>query len=258
MISFKNYLYELDSAAEFNPHLAYNDKLNPDLWIAGEDVATSGWELKPDVAVALNKIADEFIKFLAVDSSSVTDVIFTGSNANYNWTDISDIDLHIVLDMQAGKICPTCPSDNFITDCFQAKKNLWNSTHDITIYGFDVELYAQDAAQSSVTDSGIFSLKNNKWIQVPEFKQITIDNIAVKLKSEDIMNQIDSLLDSQSDNLSDLNAIKDRIKKLRSSGLQKGGEFSIENLAFKALRNLGYLAKLSDYIKNIEDRDLSI
>jgi hypothetical protein len=66
------------------------------------------------------------------------------------------------------------------------------------------------------------------------------------------------LIDSQTDNLGDLNAIKDRIKKLRSSGLQQGGEFSIENLAFKALRNLGYLEKLSNYMKNIEDRDLSI
>ena len=72
------------------------------------------------------------------------------------------------------------------------------------------------------------------------------------------MQQIDELIDSQSDDRDDLQDIKDRIKKLRSAGLQKGGEFSIENLAFKALRNLGYIEKLTDYMKHLADRDLSI
>ena len=250
MKSFKQYLYELEDQQEFDPKLAYHNELNPALW--------QNFELLPEVAEALDRIANEFIKFLDIDATSVTDVILTGSNANYNWTDVSDVDLHIVIDMKNGQICPTCPSDNFISDCFQAKKTLWNSTHNITIHGFDVELYAQDAAESHVTDSGVYSLKQGQWLQQPEFKQITIDNTAVKLKSQDIMNQIDDMIDSQTDNLSDLNAIKDRIKKLRSSGLRQGGEFSIENLAFKALRNLGYLEKLSNYMKNIEDRDLSI
>ena len=260
--TLRNYLNELDSSKEFDPHLAYNDHLNLAIW--ERQYPTDGtkglgrWELKDEVRVALNRIADEFIEFLGVDVASVTDIILTGSNANYNWTDLSDVDLHIVLDKKNGQICPTCPSDDFISDCFQAKKTLWNSTHNITIHGFTVELYAQDAAETHVMDSGVYSLKQSKWLQQPEFKQITIDNSAVKSKSEDIMNQIDSLLDSQTDNLGDLNAIKDRIRKLRSSGLQKGGEFSIENLAFKALRNMGYLEKLSNYIKNIEDQDLSV
>ena len=262
MKSFKQYLYELDANSDFDPHLAYNDVLNPAIWdrcySRSNPTVTTDWILRREVAAALKRIADEFIEFLGVDVASVTDIILTGSNANYNWTDISDVDLHIVLDMKNGQICPTCPSDNFISDCFQAKKTLWNSTHNITIHGFDVELYAQDAAESHVTDSGVYSLKQGQWLQQPEFKQITIDNTAVKLKSQDIMNQIDDMIDSQTDNLSDLNAIKDRIKKLRSSGLRQGGEFSIENLAFKALRNLGYLEKLSNYMKNIEDRDLSI
>lgn len=262
MKSFKQYLYELDANSDFDPHLAYNDVLNPAIWDRGysrsNPTVTTDWILRREVKDALKKIADEFIAFLAIDVAAVTDVILTGSNANYNWTDISDVDLHIVLDMKNGQICPTCPSDDFISDCFNAKKTLWNSTHHITVHGFDVELYAQDASETYVMNSGIYSLKNEQWIQQPEFQQITIDNQAVKLKSQDIMLQIDSLIDSQTDDLGELNAIKDRIKKLRSSGLQQGGEFSIENLAFKALRNLGYLEKLSNYMKNIEDRDLSI
>jgi len=249
MKSFKQFFYEQEEIP-FDPKLAYHDSLNPAIW--------DNFELRPEVSEALDRIANEFIEFLGVDVAAVTDVILTGSNANYNWTEISDLDLHIVLDMKNGQICPTCPSDNFIEDCFQAKKTLWNTSHNITIHGFDVELYAQNAAETAVQDSGVYSLRNKQWIQEPLNKQITIDNKAVQLKSQDIMLQIDELLNSQSDNREDLQAIKDKIKKLRSAGLQKGGEFSIENLAFKALRNLGYIEKLTDYMKHLADRDLSV
>ena len=249
MKSFKQFFYEQEEIP-FDPKLAYHDSLNPAIW--------DNFELRPEVSEALDRIANEFIEFLGVDVAAVTDVILTGSNANYNWTEISDLDLHIVLDMKNGQICPTCPSDNFIEDCFQAKKTLWNTSHNITIHGFDVELYAQNAAETAVQDSGVYSLRNKQWIQEPLNKRITIDNQAVQLKSQDIMLQIDELLNSQSDNREDLQAIKDKIKKLRSAGLQKGGEFSIENLAFKALRNLGYIEKLTDYMKHLADRDLSV
>ena len=232
MKSFKQFFYEQEEP-QFDPKLAYHDSLNPAIW--------DNFELLPEVSEALDKIANEFINFLGIDVAAVTDVILTGSNANYNWTNISDIDLHVVIDMKNGQICPTCPSDDFISDCFQAKKTLWNSSHNITIHGYDVELYAQNVAETAVQDSGVYSLRNKQWIQEPLNKQITIDNKAVQLKSQDLMLQIDELIDSQSDNRNELQDIKDRIKKLRSAGLQKGGEFSIENLAFKALRNLGYI-----------------
>ena len=232
MKSFKQFFYEQEEP-QFDPKLAYHDTLNPEIW--------DNFELRTEVSEALEKIANEFINFLGIDLAAVTDVILTGSNANYNWTDISDIDLHIVIDMKNGQICSTCPSDDFISDCFQSKKTLWNSSHNITIHGYDVELYAQNATETAVQDSGVYSLRNKQWIQEPLNKQITIDNKAVQLKSQDLMLQIDELIDSQSDNRNELQDIKDRIKKLRSAGLQKGGEFSIENLAFKALRNLGYI-----------------
>jgi hypothetical protein len=40
--------------------------------------------------------------------------------------------------------------------------------------------------------------------------------------------------------------LKDKIKKMRQSGLEEGGEYSIENLVFKTLRRNGYLNKLNN------------
>ena len=45
---------------------------------------------------------------------------------------------------------------------------------------------------------------------------------------------------------------------MRQNGLEKGGELSIENLAFKYLRNNGYIEKLKDTISNSFDKIYSI
>jgi hypothetical protein len=45
---------------------------------------------------------------------------------------------------------------------------------------------------------------------------------------------------------------------MRRSGLDTAGEFGVENLAFKIVRNLGYLDKLSKAYTQQQDRDLSL
>jgi hypothetical protein len=48
--------------------------------------------------------------------------------------------------------------------------------------------------------------------------------------------------------------LKDKIQKMRKEGLAKGGEMSIGNLAFKKLRNEGYIEKLIDIISKSYDK----
>ena len=40
--------------------------------------------------------------------------------------------------------------------------------------------------------------------------------------------------------------LKEKIRKFRKTGLDRAGEFSAENIAFKVLRRNGYLEKLSN------------
>ena len=54
------------------------------------------------------------------------------------------------------------------------------------------------------------------------------------------------------------NAIKDEIGKLRKSGLDRAGEFSVENIAFKVLRAKGYIDQLRQHIYDLEDEALSL
>ena len=73
-----------------------------------------------------------------------------------------------------------------------------------------------------------------------------------------MIERIDDLIDTQADDINVLNKLKEKIRTMRGSAIQRGGEFALENLVFKELRNRGYLDKLSKYIRTIEDKNLSL
>ena len=79
-----------------------------------------------------------------------------------------------------------------------------------------------------------------------------------KRKVKDWMNVIDGLIDSKSDDKDAFKSIKNRLKGMRAGAIEKGGESAPENLVFKELRNRGYLDKMSKYLRNLEDEDLSL
>ena len=74
------------------------------------------------------------------------------------------------------------------------------------------------------------------------------------------MSDIDNALEinDSKERLNSIDKIKDRIKRMRQAGLEKGGEYSVENLVFKTIRNNGYLEKLSSEKTSIIDKDLSL
>lgn len=227
--------------------LEYHDTLNPKLWKSDD-------KLHPDVKEALKNISDNFIDSLKIDKNKIIDIIITGSNANYNWSKLSDIDLHVILDYKI--ICNDCTGFN-IDDCFKALKTVWNDNHDITIKGHVVEVYAQPKEEKITGNAGVYSLKNTKWIKKPiKEKNLKYDRVHIKLKAQGLMDEINDL--SEKDNETTIQRVKDKIKKMRKAGIERSGEFSLENLVFKVLRNSGYLEKLSNISKNKSDSDLSL
>lgn len=222
--------------------LPYHSDLNPEVW--------DGFTLDSTIRDRLLEIAEKFKEFLDVDSIKVYDVILTGSLANYNYTSKSDFDLHLVIDH-------TDINGDLAEKFLQAKKTIWNDQHDITIKGYDVELYPQDISEPHHS-TGTYSLQKNQWIVKPKHQNPDINHLAVKIKSASLIKQIDSLINNQSTDISEVEILRDKIRKMRQSGLQSKGEFSTENLTFKVLRNEGYLDKLWDYGNNLVDRELSL
>ena len=238
------------------------DKLNPKIWVLPNERAMSDPKgqmetMRPKVRERLIDIADEFIDFLGVDVI-VSDVMMTGSLANYNWSQFSDIDLHIIVDFEqfSERELP------LYEELFKLKKTLFNDKHNITIFGYDVELYVQNESESHFS-SGEYSVLYDEWITKPKIDNTEIDTELIKKKSQQWMNQIDMVIENAKKEPLDvaidlIDKYKDKIKKYRTAGLEKGGEMSDENLVFKVLRRNGYIQKLFDFQTEYKDEKLSL
>jgi hypothetical protein len=103
----------------------------------------------------------------------------------------------------------------------------------------------------------------DEWSNIPKKEDITIDKELLKDKAKQWMKMIDELIDSVKDEDIDsakdlIKKYKDKLKKFRTCGLEKGGEYSIENLVFKILRRNGYIEKLHNLTNDIVDKNLSM
>ena len=154
------------------------NQLNPKLWIDRK--------FNNKLRLQLLKIAQSFYKFLGIDTK-VKDVTLTGSNANYNWTKHSDIDLHLIINYKDIN-----DNDVLVRELMQAKKSLWNNTYPIKYKGMNIELYAQDENEPHAS-TGVYSLANNKWIQQPEPDEVSVEDDAIDKKAEPYQYEIDHL-----------------------------------------------------------------
>jgi len=231
------------------------ESLSPDIF--EED--NGSFSMKDNIRTKLLEIADKFVEFIGIDFF-IDDVHLTGSLSNFNWSEYSDVDLHIIIDYSDIKGNDGSETfKNIIKEFFDAKKNVWNEKHDIKIKGFDVELYVQDINEPHVS-SGVYSVLNNEWVVEPKKETPNIDDRKILDKGEEFAKKIDNLVDSdEKENiLFKIEDLRKKIKKFRQSGLESGGEYSYENLTFKLLRRNGYIKKLLDLKNDITDKKLSI
>lgn len=220
----------------------YRSRLSPAAW--------KGEKLRPDVSLALMRAAKLFIGSLDIPDFKMTDLVLTGSMANYNYTRYSDFDLHIIT-RYSDLDC-----DDLAEAFYQAKKTIWNHRHDIRINGHEVEVYVEDINEPPVA-AGIYSILKDTWVRRPEYDPPDIDRNAVRAKVSQLAYYIDREL-GDSNSPEDVERLINKIRKMRQSGLARGGEFSVENLAFKVLRNMGYTERLYQEFTARQDKEISI
>ena len=219
--------------------VVYHDTLNPKLWAKNT--------LDTEVRYKLMAIAMHFAKFLNVPKLNLRDITISGSNAAYGYAESSDLDVHLVVDMPVDK-----PE---LAELYTAKKNEYNFTHNITVKGIDVELYVQDVQQPH-RSAGIYSILNDRWISKPKHQPPTIRDQDVKSKARNYSAKINAAMRAN-----DLNTARETmsdIRKLRQAGLEQGGEYSVENLAFKLLRARGKIDKFRRFINKLQSAELSL
>jgi hypothetical protein len=234
------YLRELTQEAVVDDAVIFHDTLNPRLW--------KNNQLKPIIRFKLLQIAKHFINFIDIPKLNLKDITISGSNAAYTYTKHSDLDLHLIVAVSREQSI-------YLKSLFDAKKNQYNFNHDIKVKGIDVEVYVQDSEQVHHS-AGIYSVLDDRWISEPKSERANINDDDVQDKVNNYTNKIQQAL--QSKDIDQAQAIKDEIARIRKAGLDRAGEFSVENLAFKVLRARGLIDKLRQHIYNLEDEELSL
>ena len=227
------------------------ETLNPKIWQNPDDPQKS--KMIPKVKNALMRIAEEFIEYLG-EEVFVEDIVLTGSLANFNWSEYSDFDLHIIVDFQQFE-----DESPLYKELYNLKKQVFNDKHDIKIFGYDVELYAQDSVEPHFA-TGVYSVMDDEWVTKPKKLENEIDKSVLEKKIKNWTEKIDKVIetDEPEDDKKLIDSIKDKLKDYRKSGLEKEGELSYENLVFKFLRRSGHIQKLFDISNKALDKELSI
>ena len=212
--------------------------------------------VRPGVKGALMDIVEEFMEGLDLDIP-LKDVVVTGSLANYNWSKFSDIDLHLLVDF-----ADVNDNHEMVKKFFDSVRSNWNKLHDIRVKGHEVEIYVQDEKEPHVS-TGVYSLLDDAWIVVPKKVKPAIDRETATKKMRSLTREIDklsSLFDQRryEEAFAAAQRIKERIKRMRQSGLEKTGIYSPENLAFKMLRRSGDIEQLFSIYTQAYDKIFSM
>ena len=225
--------------------------LNPNFWKEGK--------LDSRIRLKLLDVSDDFIEQLNVGWVKPEDIVFTGSLANYNWHDGSDVDVHIIIDYK--KIHK---NTKFVKEYFNSKKEVWMSEHDsLNIKGFPVEFYVEDS-DDRTDPSGAYSLTKGEWIRKPvdsndiRFNENLVKNKAAKYITlvDDICENMDGESDRhKSEELSKkLEKIYERLKNYRKEGLKSSKkEMSTGNILWKVVKHHGTIKKLWDRVNKSYD-----
>ena len=223
---------------EFQIH----DQLNPKLWDDAQ-------QLKPEVKKKIIEIVNYFEEGLQVPLN-IVDIQLCGSNASFNYTEKSDLDVHIIANFEV-----VTEDTEILQTVYDLEKSRFNKDYDITIHGVEIELYVQDI-RTGINSNGIYSVLDNAWVKEPKpITHITKhntdkevekwkDHIARVLKAgkyDDIVNCINTLY------------------LIRHNSLNvEGDEFGKGNAIFKDVRNLGLLDKLKIAQKQAKAKELSL
>ena len=218
---------------------------HPDIW---EEDASLNFVVRS----RLLDIANDFIEYLEIlDSEDVEDIRLTGSLANYNYSKYSDIDLHIIVNFEKMG-----GNNKLIESFFKAKKTIWNSKHDIKIKGFEVELYVEDSGEKHFA-SGLYSVLKDGWVKKPTRFAGKVDKENILKKVIDIKERLKHLNKKEATEQEFRDLLK-KIVEMRKGGLERGGEYSVENLAFKVLRRSGTIKRIVDAFSKLYDKKLSL
>lgn len=209
------------------------------------------------VREALLDVANKFLQDVEEDTDievPIFDIILVGSNASYNYTEYSDIDIHIVTDLSEISQC----DPELAGKLMNSERYIFNQNYDIEIADMEAEIYVEDINANTISN-GIYSILDDKWIKYPQ----PIDCVEIDITNDPdyvtIKNYIGLYLEDKADYYTseEIQQLIDELYLMRKYSLAKDGEYGVGNLIFKEIRNSGLLDELKDKVYELRSEELS-
>lgn len=240
--------------ADFEPIKSFyiKDELTPKVW--------DNFEMDDEVRKQLLQIGKDFFESTDIEAD-VKDIVLIGSLCNYNWSEkYSDFDIHIIIDF-----FDIDENYELVEQLTDLAKKIWNSTHEITIRGYEVEVAIQDnddlkESMQTTRIGGVFSIMKNKWLKKPEKVEFEPDEKLIREKAKTVMMMIDDIESEKDEDKYEsfkdkIDRVWKKVKNFRKSGLEsQSGEYSVGNLVFKLLRRNGYIGKVMEMKREVYDK----
>lgn len=205
-------------------------------------------KLKDEIRDKLIEIAEVFVEDLKENNIplNVLDYWLVGSNAAYNYSENSDVDVHIIVDFSTINV-----SRDILSILYNYARNSFNKTYDISVKGMPVELYIE-GENSSVISNGVYSIMKDSWVKEPVKEDVS----TIDITTTPLYKKWKEMLEDIRDN--DVEYLLNALYLLRKESILREGEYGVGNLLFKQLRNEGYVDLLKDKIHEIRSRELSL
>ena len=219
------------------------EKLNPKLW--SEDN-----KLLPEVSEKIKEIVSQFIEEIRDNDIplNVLDAQLVGSNASFNYTKDSDLDVHVVADIEDASCDPA-----LLAILYTYFKNNFNEKYNISIHGVPIELYVEDINSLAVSN-GRYSVYRDEWIKFPEIQDIPEFDISKDI--EPYKDRYDQIIADRDGDAAE--RFWDSLKLLRKDSIAVDGEYSTGNLIFKEFRSRGWIERLKELINSEKSKELSL
>lgn len=234
--------YRNKKTESLNEKIESHETLNPKFW--------QGEELKQEVEDKIKVITDRFVEYLNNRDIKIDikDILLLGSNASYNYTDDSDLDIHIIVEPKE-----IAEDEELLKQLYDLAASAFNDKFNIQLKGADAEVYVE-LNDTNANSNGIYSI-NKGWLKKPKKENVAgieLDEVEFE-KWEDRYND---LLVSHDKN--EIKQFIDDLYKLRKDSILKDGEYGQGNLIFKEMRNLNYIKNIKNLLDMIESEEMSL
>lgn len=202
-------------------------------------------KLLPEVRQKIIQIVKEFEEYSDVPMN-IVDIQLVGSNISYNYTETSDLDVHIISNFDLIDV-----PKQLLQQLYNMKKTSFNDKFDIKIRGIEVELYIQDVRDATISN-GIYSVCEDAWIKQPKPILHAVKH-NIEKEYEKWSSKIHDVLERH-DTDEIINAIN-TLYLVRKNSLAVDGEYGKGNQLFKQIRSTGLLQQLKDaYYKSLSKK----